>query len=212
MTSVPRPRTTHARQSAPPTNADFNAKRLCLIVGLTCLGGFVIDMISIGLPFSPFNLQWRVGILQQLGDRSIILSFGSALLLYSQMGNRRLAKPLSLICLGVGVAFMLSCILVIRDGLILQDQAVSNISTQAQQLQEQIEQSKGSPELPENITPEQFKQAAAQVEGQAAQLKQNAQTGITKAGLASTGNLIVVGLGLIGLGRFGLVSVRRSAS
>jgi hypothetical protein len=182
-----------------------------MIVALACLAGFCIDMLSIGLPPSPFDLQWRVGFLQQMGDRSIIFLFGTSLLLYSSLGNRRLSKPLSLICLGVGVAFILSCILIIRDGLILQDQTVKNITTQAEQLQTQIEESKGSPDLPANVTPEQFAQAAKQVTSQAETLKQDARSGITKAGLASTGNLVVVGLGLIGLGRFGLTTARRTS-
>ena len=209
MSSISKPRAPYRNQTTNTNGVSFGSQQLCLIVSLVCLAGFAVDMLAIGMPPSPFDLSWRINFLQQVGDRSIILLFGSALLLYSQLGNRRLTKPLSLMFLGIGIAFILSCILIIRDGLILQDQAVNNINTQAQQLQEQIEQSKGSPELPENVTPEQFAQAAAQVTSQAEQLKQNAQAGITKAGLASTGNLIVVGLGLIGLGRFGLFNARR---
>jgi hypothetical protein len=182
-----------------------------MIVALVCLAAFCIDMISIGLPPSPLDLQWRVGFLQQMGDRSIILLFGISLLLYSSLGNRRVTRSISLMCLGVGVAFMLSCILIIRDGLILQDQALQNISNQAEQLQAQIEESKGSADLPADVTPEQFAQAAEEVTSQAEELKQNARTGITRAGLASIGNLVVVGLGLIWLGRFGLMIVRRVA-
>ncbi|WP_121969136.1 HpsJ family protein [Leptolyngbya sp. BC1307] len=212
MTSIRRPQASYANQPKSENDSPYNAKQVCLIVGLTCLAGFCIDTLTLGLPPSPFNLQWRVNFLQQVGDRSIILLFGSALLLYSQLGNRRLTRPLSLICLGVGVAFMLSCILIIRDSLILQEQAVGNITTQAEQLQAQIEESKGSPELLAEVTPEQIAQAEQQLTSQAEQLKQNAQTGITKAGLASIGNLIAVGAGLVGLGRFGLTSARRMAS
>lgn len=207
MTSIPKPRT----YSNPPviaTGPSSGARQICMIVALACLAGFCIDMLSIGLPPGLFDLQWRVGFLQQMGDRSIILLFGTSLLLYSFLGNRRLTRPLSLICLGVGVAFILSCILIIRDGLIFQDQALQNITTQAEQLQTQIQESKGSADLPTNVTPEQFAQAAEQVTSQAEVLKQNARTGITRAGLASIGNLVVVGLGLIGLGRFGLTTAR----
>ena len=211
MTSIPRrPSTNPGLTTQAHGSSNGNAaKSICLIVGCVCLAGFLIDMVAVGMPPDLFALEWRVSFLKQLGDRSIILLFGSALLLYSQLGNRRLTRPLSLICLGVGVAFMLSCILIIRDGLVLQEQAANTINTQAEQLQAQIEQSKGSPEIPADVTPEQFAQATQQVTTQAEQLKQNAQTGITKAGLASIGNLIVVGLGLIGLGRFGLVGSRQ---
>ncbi len=166
-------------------------------------------MLAIAMPLSPFDLPWRINFLQQMGDRSIILLFGSALLLYSQLGNRRLSRPISLILLGIGMAFVLSSVLVIRDSLILRDQTLTNISTQAEQLQTQIEESRGSVELPPEVTPEQLTQAALQVNTQAEQLKQDARSGITKAGLASIGNLTVVGLGMLGLGRFGLGTVRR---
>lgn len=209
MSSIPRSKIPYPNQTA-STGGNYPAtKQICLIVSLVCLAGFAIDALALGLPPNPFDLEWRVGFLQQVGDRSIILLFGSALLLYSQIGNRRLTRPLSLICLGVGVAFMLSCILIIRDSLILQEQTVSNITTQAEQFQAQIEESKGSPELLAEVTPEQIAQAEQLLTSQAEQLKQNAQTGITKAGLASIGNLIAVGVGLVGLGRFGLTSARR---
>ena len=209
MTSISKPRVPYRNQPVATNGTDFGGKQICLIVGLVCLAGFAVDMLAISMPLNPFDLPWRINFLQQMGDRSIILLFGSALILYSQVGNRRLTKPLSLILLGIGVAFILSSVLVIRDSLILQDQTINNISTQAEQLQTQIEDSRGNPELPPEITSEQFDQAAQQITTQAEQLKQNTRSGITKAGLASIGNLIVVGMGLIGLGRFGLTTARR---
>jgi len=187
----------------------FGSKQICFIVGLVCVAGFIVDILAIGMPPNPFDLPWRIGFLQQMGDRSIILLFGTALLLYSQLGNRRLSRPLSLILLGIGVALILSSVLVIRDSLILRDQTLTNISAQEQQIQTQIEDSRGNPDLPPEVTTEQLNQAAQQITTQAEQLKQNTRNGITKAGLASIGNLIVVGMGLVGLGRFGLTSVRR---
>lgn len=210
MTSISKARIPHQKHPTNTHGGNFGAKQICLIVGLVCLAGFMVDMLAIGMPPSPFDLPWRVSFLQQTGDRSITLLFGFALLLYSQLGNRRLLKPLSLICLGIGVAFMLSCILVVRDSLILQDQAFSNISTQAEQLRDQVESSRNSPNLPAEITAEQFEQFGQQIASQADQLKQNTRSGITKAGLASIGNLILIGLGLVSLGRFGLTGARRA--
>lgn len=211
MTSVPKPRIPYRNQHSATNGIDIGAKQICLIIGLVCLAGFAVDMLAIALPLNLFDLPWRINFLQQVGDRSIILLFGVALLLYSQLGNRRLSKPLSLIMLGVGVAFLLSSILVIRDSLILQDQTLSNISSQAAEIQTQIDVGRNDPDLPTDITPDQFNEALQQVNSQAEQLKQNARSGITKAGLASVGNLTVVGLGLIGLGRLGLITSRRSA-
>lgn len=209
MTSVSKSKVPYRNQTMNANGASFGAKQICLIVGLVCLVGFAVDMLAIAMPISPFDLPWRINFLQQMGDRSIILLFGSALLLYSQLGNRRLSRPVSLILLGIGVAFVLSSVLVIRDSLILRDQTLTNISTQAEQIQTQIEDSRGSVELPPEITPEQLEQASLQVNTQAEQLKQDARSGITKAGLASIGNLTVVGLGMIGLGRSGLGAIRR---
>ncbi len=209
MSSISKSRVPYQNQTTSANGTSFGAKQLCLIVGLVCLAGFAVDMLAIGMPPNPFDLPWRINFLQQMGDRSIILLFGSALLLYSLLGNRRLSRSLSLILLGVGVAFVLSSVLVIRDSLTLRDQTLNNISAQEQQIQTQIEDSRGNPELPPEVTTEQLNEAAQQISTQADQLKQNTRNGITKAGLASIGNLIVVGMGLLGLGRFGLTGARR---
>jgi predicted PurR-regulated permease PerM len=180
------------------------ARTICRIVGFTCLAGFVVDLIALGLPPDPMALEWRVNFLQQLSDRSIILLFGIALVMIGASESRRLLRQLGLFCLVVGVMFHLACVLVVRDSLVLQQQALNNISNQASQLQTQIQQSSTAPNAPPNVTPELIQQASQQVSNQAESLKQNARTGITKVGIASIGNLVVVGLGLIGLGRFGM--------
>ena len=180
------------------------AKTICQTVGLVCLTGFIIDILALALPPNPLALEWRINFLQQLGDRSIILLFGAALIMFGLVDTRRWLKQFSLVCLMVGILFHLSCVLVIRDGLVLQRQTVETISTQASQLQTQIQQSQNSAELSENVTPEQLRQFSEQVSNQAESLKQSTRTGITKAGLASVGNLVVVGLGLVSLGRYGM--------
>ncbi len=206
MTSLPRPLPNQASQSADKYSTPSSAgKNICLIVGLTCLFGFMVDMLVLSTPVAPFDLQWRVNLLQQVGDRSIILLFAVALLMYALFDQRRLKRPLGYICLGIGVAFILSCVLVIRDSLILQRETLQNISNQEQQAQTQIEAARdGNLNLPESVTPEQLQQAAQQLTNQASSLKRNARQGITKAGIASMGNLIAVGLGILGLGRLGI--------
>lgn len=186
----------------PPPSA---GKNICLIVGFTCLFGFIIDTLVLSTPIEPFALQWRINVLQQLGDRSIVLLFAVALLMYAFFDQRRLKRPLGFVCLALGVAFMLSCVLVIRDSLILQSETLQNISNQEQQAQSQIKEAQdGNVNLPESVTTEQLRQASQQLSSQASTLKQNARQGITKAGVASMGNLIAVGLGMIGLGRLGI--------
>ncbi len=207
MTSLPRPLpSTATKSSSDFGQQQFSAgKNICLIVGLTCLLGFLVDTVVLSTPPNPFELQWRVNVLQQMGDRSIILLFSVALLMYAFFDQRRLKRPLGFICLVLGVAFMLSCMLVIRDSLILQKETLQNITNQEQQALSQLEEARGSDlNLPESVTPEQLRQASQRLSNQASTLKANARQGITKAGVASMGNLIAVGLGMVGLGRLGI--------
>ena len=211
MTSILKSRVPNPSQVSVPSADIAMGRSICLIVGLACIVGFIADMLIATATPSPFEIGWRISFLQQAGERSIVFLFGAALLLYSQIANRRIAKPLSLICLGVGVALILSCIVVIRDSLLLQDVSVKRIANQAEQIQTQIEERQNSSDLPEGITLEQLRQASTQVTTEAERLKSNARTGITRTGLASMSNLIIVGLALVGLGRFGLSSVRQIA-
>lgn len=189
--------------STPNFASSYNSRPLCQIVGLTCIAGFLVDLLILAFPPSLGSTEWRIGFLQQVSDRSIILFFGLALFMYGLLENRDWRKRLALFCLSLGVIFLLSSVLVIRDGIDLQQKADTSITTRASQLQSQIENSKSNPDVTGKITPEQIKQASQQVASQAASLKQNAQSGILKTGAASVGNLAVVGFALIGLGRYG---------
>ena len=204
MTSIPRPRISNQGQAYDPSRRSLIGSNICFIVGLVCIAGFAVDLLVLGTPPDPFALEWRIGFLQQMGDRSIVFLFGVALILYSIFDNYRIKRFLSLFCLALGVAFLLSSLLVIRDSLTLKDQAFRDISTQEQQLQTQIEESKASGELPSDISLEQLQQASQEITTRAEEAKQNTSQGITKGGMSSLGNLVVVGMGLIGLGRTGM--------
>lgn len=205
MTSILRPRSPKSTQSSSsygtPTSV---SKSICLVVGLTCLLGFLVDVLVLGTPPDPFALEWRVSFLQQTGDRGIVLLFGTALLLYSVFGQRHLKRPLALFCVALGVAFLLSSLLIIRDSLTLKDQAFRSINTQEEQIQTRIEESQVSGSLPPEISLDELQQASQQITSQAEAAKQSTSQGITKAGMSSLGNFGVVGLGLIGLGRIGM--------
>lgn len=195
-----------------PTNKNFapsyntpsyNPQSLCCIVGLACLAGFLVDLAVLSFPPSLGSIEWRIGFLQQISDRSVILLFGLALLLYGTLDLRAWRKPLSLLCLVLGVAFSLSSILAIADGIAFQRQAVTTITSQAAQIESQIQKAQTDSTVAPNITPEQLEQAAQQLKNQANTLKSNAKTSMIKTGVASVGNLLVVGLALVGLGRYG---------
>lgn len=197
--------------STQPGISSYAAKRICRVVGWTCLVGFLLDMLTIALPPGA-GAAWRAGVLQQMGDRSIVLLFGSALVMYSLWESRSQRRRMAYVCLALGVFFQMSCLLVIRDSLVLQQRAVDTISTRAEEIQTQIDQGRSNPELLGDITQEQLEEAARQLNAEADSLLQTARTDITRASIASIGNLVVVGLGLIGLGRVGLRSRKEKAT
>ena len=181
----------------------YNPKGLCQIVGLACLAGFVVDIFAISFPPNLGELQWRIGFMQQISDRSIILLFGLALVMYGMLDFRQWRRRLALFCLVLGVIFNLSSILVIRDGMAFQQQAMTNISNQATQAQAQIDKAKSNPGAVPNVTPEQLKQLSQVVSNQVLSLKESAKTTTLKTGVSSVGNLVIVGLAMIGLGQYG---------
>ncbi|MCY7323675.1 MAG: HpsJ family protein [Phormidesmis sp. CAN_BIN36] len=182
----------------------YSSKGLCRIVGVACVAGFMIDVLSLLFPPALGNIEWRIALLQQISDRSIILLFGLALLMYGSIETRRLRKRLAIGCLVLGVLFNLSCVMVIRDGLAFQETATNTISAQASTLQNQIQAVQpGSTQGKVKVTAEDIQKASQALTQQATTLKQNAKTGIVKTSLSSIGNLVIVGIALIGLGQYG---------
>lgn len=173
------------------------------IVGFTCLAGYLFDVAMLAFPIGA-GAAWRSGVLQQMGDRSVVLFLGLAFILYSFWDNKALRKPFAYAAMGVGMFFLLLCLLVIRDTLVLQTRAAETIGSQATELQTQIEQGRTNPEITANATPQDFENALRQVETQAETLTQNAKTSITKLGITSLGNLVIAGIGLLSLGRVGI--------
>jgi predicted PurR-regulated permease PerM len=189
--------------SVPNVTPSYNPKGLIRIVGFACLAGFLVDLLVLTFPPALGNLQWRVAFMQQVSDRSIVLLFGLALVMYGILDFRLWRRRLAMFCLVLGVIFTLSSILVVRDSLTLQQQALTNISNQAAQIQSQIQKAQDNPQAVPNITPEKLQQASQALSNQANALKQNAKTSVIRTGVSSVGNLVVVGLALIALGQYG---------
>lgn len=196
--------------SAQSKSNSYSGKALCRLVGYACLAGFVVDLLVLSFPPALGNVEWRISFLQQLGDRSIILLFGLALVMFGIVDQRIWRRRLALFCLIVGVVFNLSCVLVIRDSLALQQQTLTTISSQASQVQDRIQQAQKDRNIAPNATPQQLEQASEVINNQAAALKQNAKTNVLRTSVASVGNLVVVGLALIGLGQYGARPPRES--
>jgi hypothetical protein len=242
---VANPRPLNMTANSRPNFPDFqNAKYICSIVGLVCLTGFVLGMLTISLPLGDFSLRWRVDFLHELGDRSITLILGASLLMWGLSGGsrveteqqgepqrkkrpflsafgRQLFSPaqqspalrqrqryqrfrmLSLFSLLVGIAITFLSILVIHDTVELNKQAISKIDDQAATKNAQITIAKNDPQaFGETLAPEVIDQAYKDVKD--ISLKENAKTRIIKSGVETFIYLLIVGFGLIALGRWGL--------
>jgi hypothetical protein len=180
----------------------YSASGIALIVGLACLAGFTVDLAVLVLPPELSNLEWRAGVVQQFADRSIILLIGTALTLFGSLGNRRWLKNLSIMCLFTGVIFLFVSLLAIADSVSLHNKTLSTISTQSAQIQTQIESARSNPGNA-NLTPENLQRAEQQLKNQTRNLTSTTKKSIFKLGVASVGNLVIVGLGMISLGRYG---------
>ncbi|MBW4459921.1 MAG: HpsJ family protein [Nodosilinea sp. WJT8-NPBG4] len=197
--------------SNPLSSPSLSGQAIARIVGLTCIFGFLVDMTALTFPLEG-GTAWRVGLLQQMGDRSIVLLIGIALLLYSAWENQSLRKTLGLLAIGLGTLFLLICMFVVRESFLLHSQAIDNIGNQVSQLQTQVEAGRSNPEVTANTTEDDFANALRAIDTQAETLRQNAKTTITRSAIASTSNFAVVGIGLLSLGRLGSTGKYRGRS
>ncbi|MBF2000288.1 MAG: hypothetical protein IGS38_06175 [Synechococcales cyanobacterium M58_A2018_015] len=191
------------------TNRPDRTMGIFQIIGFVCLFGFTLNMLVLFLPPQLGDALWRVGFLQQFGDRSLVLLLGVGLVIAGSL-NGRGVRQFSLFALFLGAIYLITCLLVVRDTLSLRQQALNTISAQETQVQNQIRNAQANPAaLGENITAADLQRAAQELTGQATIAKQNAQTTVLKTGITSVINLVAVGLGLIGLGRYGLSARKR---
>lgn len=199
MTSFPqRPLATPSRSQTPSVSTIF------LVLGLACIAGFVLNLLAITFPPDPMALEWRIGFMQQVSGRSILFFLGLAMSVYGSLERPALGRSLALICLVVGILFALSGVIVIRDGLVLQNQTVRNIESEATEIRSQLLTAQDSPNLPDEVTPERIEEALLQVETQAQALLENARGQTTKSMMSMLSTQVVIGVGLLALGRFGL--------
>ncbi|MER3432978.1 MAG: hypothetical protein C4288_05985 [Leptolyngbya sp. ERB_1_1] len=183
------------------------AKKLCRIVGFACLVAFVVDFLVIVFPVNVAEASWRLTTLQQIGDRSIVVLFGLSLLIYG-VERRKVLRSVSLLCFAIGIAFLLACPVVAQDSLMLQRQALDRISAQASQLSSRIQAIQGDPNAAAKVSPERLEQATQQLNTRTETAKQTANQSIFKSGFLSVGNLAVIGVSLLVLGRYGLYLFR----
>ncbi len=185
--------------SSPPSTP--TASRIFWVIGLACIIGFVINLLTAAIPPDPMALEWRIGFMQQVSGRSILLFLGIAMVVYGGLGQRALSRYLALACLVGGILFLLSGVIVIRDGLVLQSQALSTIESEATEIRSQLQTAQANPNLPSEITPQRIKEALGQLEVQAEALSQNARNSTMQSMMSMLSTQVVTGLGLLALGR-----------
>lgn len=183
------------------------AKRLCRIVGFACLIAFLVDFLVVVFPLNVTQASWRLGTLQQIGDRSIVVLFGLALLVYGIEHRKRL-RSIALICFAIGMFFLLCCPVVAQDSLALQRQALDRIGAQASQINSRLQAIQGNPDVAAKVPPDRLEQASQQLNAQTETAKQAANNSIFKSGFLSVGNFAVIGVSLLILGRYGLFLAR----
>ncbi|MBD1918194.1 MULTISPECIES: hypothetical protein [Cyanophyceae] len=172
-----------------------------LIVGLACLLGFVINLLTAALPPDLMALEWRIGFMQQVSSRSVSLFLGLAMVVYGSLTWRVLSRYLALACLVGGILFLLSGVIVIRDGLVLQNQALGTIESEATEIRSQLQTAQVNPNLPPEVTPQRIGEALSQLEVQAEALSQNARSSATQSMMSMLSTQVVTGIGLLALGR-----------
>lgn len=191
-----------------PGNAaegSYSFQNVARIIGLVCIFGFFFDMLVLAVP-PQGGVEWRIGLVQELANRSIILLLGLGLFIFGSAGkNRGRLRLVSKLSMGIGVLFFLLCLLSVVDSIRLSQQSATAISTQESQLQTQIKTARANPAgLPENIDLAALDKASKQLTQQAKTLKNDAKRTVFKAGISNIGNLLIVGAGLLGLGRSGM--------
>ena len=185
----------------------YSANNIAKIVGLVCAIGFFFDMLILVLPPQLGNVTWRIGMEQEFANRSVIFLFGMALLIASGVGIAKGKGRLlitSRISLVAGVAFFLISLLAIADAIQLQNQALGNIDDRESQIQQQLRDAEQNPEsLREGVNVEDLQRISEELTRQAEERRNNARRAAVKTAVSNVGNLLLVGAGLIGLGRGG---------
>jgi hypothetical protein len=92
----------------------------------------------------------------------------------------------------------------VSDGLKVQSQATTRINQRVEQLQTRVEQSRNNPQISSKASPQDFDNALKSIEAQAYAATENTKTGLTKTIIVVAINFLVMGLGLLSLGRFGI--------
>lgn len=198
---------TEPKAPTPSGGGSYSANNIAKIVGLVCAIGFIFDMLLLLLPPDLGNVSWRIALEQEFANRSIIFLFGMGLLIASSVGIAKGKARLLLtsrISLVAGVLFFVISLVAIADAVQLQNQALGNIDSRETEIQQQIRQAEDNPDaLREGIELEDLQRIRQELTRQAEERRNLARRAAVKTAVSNVGNLLLVGAGLVGLGRSG---------
>ena len=179
---------------------------LALITSIICIVGFGLDMVALSLRPTVSSIEWRMGFMQQLGERCIILLFGATLLCYGLQTMSTGLKRIAWVCCGLGLCLSLSGFFYLQDSVRFRALAIENLTTQRQNFEQQIQQF--SPEdaaLSELVVdPAQKEQALNLLRERTQTLKSRASVRIQKTVTRTFCSLLLTGIGLVALGQITL--------
>ncbi|WOD37911.1 hypothetical protein [Nodosilinea sp. E11] len=183
---------------------------LTLIASLICIVGFSLDMLSISLGLALDSIEWRMGFVQQLGERCIILLFGAALLCHSLQTTPARLKQIGWLCCVLGLWISLSSLFYLQDSFRFKSLALENLVNQQQNLTQEIQQFSPQPTeaLGAIMDPVRKEQAVKLLEERTQELSAIAKIRIRKTVARTFFSLLLTGMGLGALGQVSARSVR----
>ena len=176
---------------------------LALITSIICIVGFGLDMAALSLRPTISSIEWRMGFMQQLGERCIILLFGGTLLCYGLQTMSTGLKRIACVVCGLGVLPSLSGFFYLHDSVRFRALAIENLTTQRQNFEQQIQQfSPESTTSPELVVDSAQKEKALKLLRERTQtLKSRTSVRIQKTVTRTFCSLLLTGIGLVTLGQ-----------
>ena len=182
---------------------DRTVYTLASLTGIICIIGFSLDILAVSLGATFSSIEWRMGFVQQLGERCIIFLFGASLLFYTlQASTIRQKHGIAKIYCTLGLCICLSCFFYWQDGLRFRALATGNLNTQSQGLERQIQEfpSRSMDQSLSAVRQEQKEYAIKILQENTGKLAQRATTGLYKTVIRTSVSLLVVGFGLVVMG------------
>lgn len=182
---------------------------LALLTGIICIIGFSLDIFAISLGANFSSIEWRMGFVQQLGERCIIFLFGASLLCYTlQVSTIRQKHRIAQIYCILGLCICLGCFFYWQDSFRFRNLATGNLDTQSQSLEKQIQELSPQSMAHSSLAARQeHKEYAIEIlQKNTEKLAQRATTGLYKTVIRTSVSLLIVGFGLVVMGLITLQS------